>query len=170
MPEKPKEQNRTLASKRNFARKFLKIFTTATFVVLVFIVGVAFGSSKAVPGSSDVKFGKVKNTDSVPKFLQEDVDFNQFWNVWEYVKNYYVDSDVAETKLFYGAISGLVQSLGDPYSVYFDPEISAKFEQELSGSFEGIGAEIGIRDSRLTIIAPLPGTPAEKSGLQAKEQ
>lgn len=97
----------------------------------------------------------------------EGVDFDQFWQVWDYVKEQYVHDDVTDQKLLYGALHGMVQSLEDPYSVFLEPTTSAQFQQDLSGSFEGIGAEIGIRDDQLTIIAPLPGNPAEKAGVKA---
>lgn len=155
------------APKSNFVQKFLIIYSLITLVTLVFAVGFILGKVGDSPFVTSDKIGEVKNIDKVPDFLSEDVDFKQFWKVWEYVKNNYVDTDVVETQLFYGALSGLVASLGDPYSVYFDPEISERFKQELAGSFEGIGAEIGIRDNRLTIIAPLPDTPAQRSGLLA---
>jgi carboxyl-terminal processing protease len=67
-------------------------------------------------------------------------------------------------------MAGIVASLKDPYSVFLNPEVSKKFDEELAGSFEGIGAEIGLKDERLTIIAPLPGTPAEKAGLAAGDR
>lgn len=150
--------------KTKFTKNFLLSLTTAAVMVLIFSLGVAFGASTLVE-PAEFKPGIVQNTDEIPEYLSEDVDFRQFWKVWEYIKENYVNEDIPETKLFYGAMTGLVSSLGDPYSVFFDPEISEKFEQELSGSFEGIGAEIGIRNNSLTIIAPLAGTPAQRAGL-----
>jgi len=67
--------------------------------------------------------------------------------------------------MLYGAIQGLVDSLKDPYSDFLSPEETAEFEENLTGTYEGIGAEIGIRDETLTIISPLKGSPAEKAGL-----
>ena len=64
-----------------------------------------------------------------------------------------------------GAIQGLVSSLGDPYSVFLPPAETEMFESDISGNFEGVGMEIGIRDKILTVIAPLKGTPAEKAGV-----
>lgn len=95
------------------------------------------------------------------------VDFNEFWEVWDYVKGSYVADEVSDRRLLYGALEGIVGSLDDPYSVFLEPTTSAQFQQDLSGSFEGIGAEIGFRNDRLTIIAPLPDNPAEKAGLKA---
>ena len=159
-------ENKNPKIKISFSKKFLSTYALVGILVLVFSFGFAAGHLSQ-PGAASIKGGEVKNTETLPDFLKSDVDFQEFWSVWKYVKNNYVHADVPDTKLFYGAISGMVAALGDPYSVYFDPEVSDKFKQELSGSFEGIGAEIGIRDSHLTIIAPLAGTPAAKAGLQS---
>jgi carboxyl-terminal processing protease len=98
------------------------------------------------------------------------VDFNLFWEVWSLVQKNYVHQPVTDTKLFYGALSGLVFALDDPYSVFFDPEMAEKFQQELEGTFSGIGAELGIKERQLTIIAPLPDTPAARAGLKAGDK
>ena len=101
----------------------------------------------------------------------QDVDFDLFWEVWETVKKEYVDGkDLTEKKLFYGALAGLVQSTNDPYSVFMNPEEAQEFEQDLSGRFEGIGAEIGFRNEVLTIMAPIEDMPAMKAGVQAGDQ
>lgn len=96
-----------------------------------------------------------------------DMDFEAFWEVWNYVKNNYVDSEkVSDEKLYYGALEGIVGAVDDPYSVFFEPVSSEQFQDEISGNLEGIGAEIGIRNNELTIISPIPGSPAEKFGLK----
>lgn len=103
--------------------------------------------------------------------LTRDINFNLFWDVWDTVKTNYVGKkEISEKKMFYGALSGMVGSLGDPYTVFMDPKIAYEFENDLSGTFEGIGAEIGIKNDLLTIIAPLQGAPAEKAGLKAGDK
>ncbi len=103
--------------------------------------------------------------------LTQDVDFNLFWDVWNTLEEDYVDRDkINEKELFYGAIRGMVAALGDPYTVYMDPKIAQEFEDDLAGTFEGIGAEIGIRDDTLTIIAPLDDMPAQKAGLKSGDK
>lgn len=89
-----------------------------------------------------------------------------FEEVWNTISERYVNGPVDQKALFYGAIRGLVAGLEDPYSRFLDPEETEVFNQELSGSFEGIGTEIGIKDDQLTIIAPLPNSPAAAAGLQ----
>ena len=70
----------------------------------------------------------------------------------------------------YGAIAGMVQSLGDPYTEFFSPADNQQFQQDISGNFGGIGAELGTdAKNEITIIAPLKGTPAEAAGLKAQE-
>ncbi|OGY79941.1 MAG: hypothetical protein A3B74_01625 [Candidatus Kerfeldbacteria bacterium RIFCSPHIGHO2_02_FULL_42_14] len=106
-----------------------------------------------------------KNFSSLAK--EEGVDFLMFQEVWDAVKKDYVKQPIDESRLFYGALEGIVSSLDDPYSVFLDPELSQIFESDLSGEFEGIGAEIGIRKDQLVILAPLANTPASRSGLLA---
>lgn len=79
----------------------------------------------------------------------------------------YLNQPVDQQKLVYGALEGIVNSLGDPYSIFLKPEEADKFQELVEGSFEGIGAEIGIQDEHLTIIAPLKNSPAEKAGIKA---
>src|SRR3989344_437945 len=100
-----------------------------------------------------------------------DLDFSLFWSVWELVHEKYVDKSELETqKLLYGAISGLVRSVGDPFTTFFEPKASEDFAREIEGSFGGVGIEIGLRDDILTVIAPLSDSPAEKAGILAKDR
>ncbi|MHB8831296.1 MAG: S41 family peptidase [Patescibacteria group bacterium] len=92
------------------------------------------------------------------------LNFSQFWDLWKTLKLKYYDN-VSEEKMFYGAMSGMTAALGDPYTSFFEPKIAKEFSDSLKGEFEGIGAEIGVRNNQLQVIAPLPGTPAEKAGI-----
>lgn len=115
--------------------------------------------------------GRVLNAQkSLPDHLSKDVDFDLFWDVWQRVKNDYITKDTADTELFYGALSGIVSALDDPYSVFLDPRMAKEFNESLSGSFDGIGAEIGMKNNQLVIIAPLPDMPAEKAGLRGGDK
>lgn len=87
--------------------------------------------------------------------------------VLKQIQEQYVLQPVDSTKMFYGALSGLVRSLGDPYSTFFTPEAATAFKNDLDLSIEGIGAEIGFKEKRPAIIAPLPASPAERAGLKA---
>jgi len=102
----------------------------------------------------------------------EKVSFDIFWDVWKKVNNNYVSQDVASDteKRVFGAAKGMIDALGDPYSVFFDPEESEAFVTELEGKFTGIGAELTMKDSVLTVVAPIDGMPAEKAGILAGDK
>ena len=96
----------------------------------------------------------------------EEIDFSLFWDVYNKLSENFVNSEKLDNqKIVYGAIEGMAKSLGDPYTSFFDPEQSKQFNDDLSGYFSGIGAEVGIKKDQLTIVSPLKGTPAEKAGL-----
>lgn len=100
-----------------------------------------------------------------------DIDVEIFSQTWEAIHNEYLDKNKVNDKdLFYGAISGLVNALGDPHSFFLTPSLTSEFTQELDGSFYGIGAEIGRKNGFLVIIAPLDGSPADKAGLKAGDR
>jgi carboxyl-terminal processing protease len=98
-------------------------------------------------------------------------DFGAFWQAWQLVNNDYLRYNEVngETKVR-GAINGLVGSLGDPYSEFFSPEDSKKFQEDVQGNFGGIGAELGMKKDQLVVIAPLKDTPASRAGLKADDE
>lgn len=101
----------------------------------------------------------------------ENLDFSLFWEAYYKIKeNFFEKKKITNENLIYGAISGFVQSLNDPYTIFLPPEETKKFIEDVSGIFEGIGAEIGIKNNQLQIIAPLEGTPAQKAGLKSKDK
>ncbi len=96
------------------------------------------------------------------------VDLSMFWNVWDRVNTLYYDKKAIDPqKMLNGAISGLVSSLGDPYSMYLPPVAQTNFQQQMAGQFSGIGAELGMKDKDIIVIAPLDGSPSQKAGLRA---
>lgn len=98
-----------------------------------------------------------------------EAEFDKLEETYELLqKNYLHEVDSAE--LIDGAIQGMVESLGDPYSEYMDPEAADHFHSSLESSFEGIGAEVTMQDGRVTIVAPIDGSPAEKAGLRPNDQ
>jgi carboxyl-terminal processing protease len=99
-----------------------------------------------------------------------DVDYNLLWNAIDTVSKKYIDrSSIDQQKILYGAIHGAVAAAGDEYTQFFDPEELKGFEGQLSGTFEGIGAEIGKKDSNIVIVSPLADSPAEKAGLRPQD-
>ena len=101
----------------------------------------------------------------------DSADLKQFWKVWNLLDEKFVKTtattSISSQDKVRGAIEGLVRSYGDPYTIYMPPEQASLFESDISGNFSGVGMEVGIRDNVITVIAPLPGSPAEKAGLMA---
>ena len=149
----------------NQSTTFLTTVIISVLIVVAFGVGLMVGSKQGLVSGS-LQSRLVNMTNNIPSGVSNEVDFSLFWNVWNHVKENSLHQPVNETDLFYGSIAGIVQSLGDPYSVFMDPEQANLFNKELAGSFEGIGAEVGLKDNNLVIIAPLPDTPAERAGLR----
>jgi carboxyl-terminal processing protease len=144
------------------------------FFIISFGLGIFTGISYNIRQEitndvGNVEIQKVINLYS--KTRSPEVSFDQFWVVWDKIHSKYVnDEKVDDVALFYSAIQGLVQGLDDPHSVYFPPVEAETFARDLAGEFEGIGAEIGIRDDQLQIVSPLPESPAEKAGLDAGDK
>lgn len=169
---------------KNQLKKNHKTLKRLSLVLLViFLMWLSFGAGIYLVGRNrivdelvekeTVFLGKLlgKYSEAEPGKLTQDVDFDLFWDVWDMIQESYVDKEkLNEKKLFYGALRGLVQAVGDPYTVFMDPKISKEFEEDLSGTFEGIGAEIGMKNDILTIIAPLPEMPAQLAGLKAGDK
>lgn len=105
----------------------------------------------------------------------QSVELADFWKAWNALEANYVITHASSTlptvkERLFGAISGLANSYGDPYTVFFPPKEAKAFSDNISGSFAGVGMEIGIKDSVLTVIAPLKGTPAQLAGILAGDQ
>jgi carboxyl-terminal processing protease len=144
--------------------RFLLLFI---FCIGVFYAGYYYGAvhNPSLPLGFYEGDGEILLEDGVEN-ITLDADFSLFWDAIDAVKEKYVRVDeVSDDELLYGAIKGAVGSLDDPYTVFLQPSDAKKFKEDVNGVFGGIGAEIGIRDGQLLVIAPLKGNPAEKAGL-----
>ena len=131
----------------------------------VFSAGYLFGF-KGYQGSL-AEFPKVTITREVPED-KKDLDFSLFWRVWDTIESSYFDkTKIIPANLVYGAIEGMVSALGDPYTVFLTPDKNKVVQEDLLGSFDGIGIQIGFKGNQLAVIAPLPGSPAEQVGIKA---
>jgi carboxyl-terminal processing protease len=103
--------------------------------------------------------------------IETKADFDSFWKVWNLLneKSIYAKK-VTDQDRVWGAIRGMASSLGDPYTVFFSPEENKLFNEEIHGSFGGIGAEIGIKDKILTIVSPLKNSPASLAGVKSGDK
>lgn len=94
-------------------------------------------------------------------------DFSLFWDAWRVIQEEYADAESLDFQaMVQGAIKGMVGSLDDPYTTFMSADDTKIFLDDIAGSFSGIGIEIGIRNEKLQVIAPLEGAPAEKAGLR----
>lgn len=145
----------------------VKVFLGLGAAGALFFGGYLYGKGPELLGGARAE-GIFGTTVTVPTDIARDVDFDLFWQVWALVREKYVDQPVSDQDLFEGALQGLLYGLKDPYSAYFTAEMAEDFSQELSGSFFGIGAELGLDDSgNLVVVAPIADTPAEKAGVRA---
>jgi carboxyl-terminal processing protease len=96
--------------------------------------------------------------------------FAPFWEAWTLVHENYVDQPVNDVELMRGAISGMMEALGDQHSSYMNPKDFADANAGLEGEYEGIGAYVDTTTKYLTITSPIPGSPAERSGLLPGDQ
>jgi carboxyl-terminal processing protease len=141
--------------------KMKYISATVFFLILSFAFGVYIGNVNS--GEAEELLGISGKENSVAS----EIDFSPFWKVWQAIdKKYPEASKINGENRVYGAISGLVSSLNDPYSVFFTPEEAKSFEEEIAGNFEGIGMEIVIKDDILTVVAPLKDTPAYRANIK----
>lgn len=98
------------------------------------------------------------------------VDFNLFWRAFDLLNQKYLEGIKDAKKALYGAAVGLYNSVGDPYTAFLPPPENKQVNDSLAGRYEGIGAELSIKDSQLTVVTPLEGSPAEEAGLKAGDQ
>jgi len=95
----------------------------------------------------------------------QNLDFSIFWQVWETLNTRHLERPLEAQKLLYGALKGLAEAVGDPYTAFLPPVENKEVKDNLNGRYEGIGCELGMRDNQLTVISPLDGSPAQKVGV-----
>ena len=145
----------------------LKIYTTVFIAVGLLILSFGAGWYVAKENGENTQ-GQSGSVFSLHK--HQNVDLSLFWNVWDlldakFVPTHGTSTAMTDQERIYAAIEGLTDSYGDPYTVFFPPVESKSFAEDVSGNFQGVGMEIGIRDNVLTVVAPLKDSPAEKAGI-----
>lgn len=160
------------ASEPNEKRQY-KLFNyfTQFFIVAVLFFGIGFvvGQKKVTIDKKGIVPTLSVTNQAAPKNIN--VDFSLFWQVYETLPQKYLDKSAIDgQKILHGAIAGMVKSLGDPYTSFLDPKQNESTRSQISGSFEGIGIQLGFdKDKRLAVIAPLKGTPADAAGVKSKD-
>lgn len=132
-------------------------------IVISGYVGFLFGQKKLQWQFYNFKPAIVLNSE-VPK--DKYVNFSLFWTIWDKLAKSYVDKSLIDSqKMVYGAISGMVSAIGDPYTVFLPPVQNKEANDDLAGEFGGVGIHLGYKNNFLAVIAPLANTPAEKAGV-----
>ena len=140
--------------------------TSAILVVAIIVAFVAGFYSAKSSQTINIPSGTFTNATSGEPV---GVDFSPFWKAWTMLDQNYVNATTTATSTqnrVWGAISGLTASFGDPYTVFFPPEQNQDFNDEINGSFDGVGLELGIQNDEIVVIAPLKGTPAGNAGIE----
>ncbi|MEK7471001.1 MAG: hypothetical protein AAB622_03330, partial [Patescibacteria group bacterium] len=140
----------------------LNFLIVRKFILTLLVLSVVFlgGYNLGVKGfKAEFKnFSDVSISRETP--LNKNVNLSLFWQVWDTMGAKYFDkSKLNAQNMVYGAIEGMVAAVGDPYSMFLPPEENKVVDEDLSGSFEGVGIEIGYRSTQLAVISPLPGSP-----------
>ncbi len=155
----------------------MKLQTFRSFVIGILLVllggviGFQLGTGRNVPGVTQVLQAIPQSSRLINIKVPQDksnVDFSQFWVVWDRLEASYLDPQKLNAKkMVYGAIQGMVTSLGDPYTLYLPPEDQKRTIESLQGSFGGVGIELGYKNQTLSVVAPIKDHPAAKAGIRA---
>ena len=147
-----------------------QFFAVLSIAAILIGCGFWFGWNTGIKVSKSVVVTGATNM-GLNNTISNSADFNVFWQAWQKVNDLYLKNpDISNSDKMHGAISGLVQSLKDPYSEFFNPIDNKQFQQNIAGNFGGIGAELGVNTtSQIVVIAPLKDTPAEKAGLKTSD-
>lgn len=159
-------------------KQIRKAIVGLTILLLVGGIGYRLGEQRTrIETTSSFPIVRIQRT--LPPKKEGTVDFSLFWEVWDKVESSYLDrKSIDYKKMVYGAISGMVASLGDPYTIFLPPTENIDAKSDLRGDFEGVGIQIDYKqslksqddynkDQKISVVAPLSGTPAEAAGLKA---
>jgi len=133
-------------------KKIRNIVLILALAGISLMVGFKLGEKKALAGAGS----------------GQQLDLSMMWTVKNKLEQTFLDkSKMNDKNMVYGAISGMVASLGDPYTVYLSPDQNKSANEDLAGQFGGVGISLGYKDKNIAVMSPLPKTPAEKAGLMA---
>lgn len=159
---------------------FVSLLLTVAVVFFVFSFGYRLGEfrslkqtpfEKIIPSSNQTPTKDSTATSSEKSSLEnndKNVDFGIFWEAWDIFDKNFVDrTKLDKNKMFYNAVKGMVSSGEDPYTFFLTPEENKDSKDSLNGTFEGIGAQLGTKDNKIVVIAPIKNSPAIKAGVKA---
>src|SRR5690625_4534957 len=147
----------------NFKKRELVLFVIITFIIG--LLGAYTGIKIFTPNEANQGV-------QVPLdrgMSNSDQSFDKIVKTYELINEHYIE-DVDQQQLLEGAIQGMLETLEDPYSSYMNAEAMDRFNEQIESSFQGIGAEVSMEEGKVTIIAPIKNSPAEKAGLRPNDQ
>jgi carboxyl-terminal processing protease len=137
--------------------RFASAFSIVLLLITGFLGGYALGQSPAAPMQL---FGGTAVSSAA------NAQLDPLLEVWELIHEQYLRQPVDDVALVEGAIDGMLATLGDPNTRYLSPQDQAAEEEQMSGEFQGIGAEVEDVDGNITVVTPIDGSPAEAAGIQ----
>lgn len=167
MEETKKDTSLKEKKEKSVLNYYLKLVFLFALLALVFWFGFEKGKK-----SDGEKSPAVENLLELKGLKEsEKIDLTLYWNVFSKLKEKYVDAEkLTNEDLLYNSIKGMLSATDDPYTVFMDPEENKAFDEDIEGTFEGIGAELGIKQGILTVVSPLKDSPAEKAGLRVGDK
>lgn len=145
-----------------------KINRLSNFLLLLALIILIFGSGYRFGQYRSQAVGLSETGANAITVTPSNVDLGLFWKVWNNLKIKYVDqSKVKQQDMIYGAIKGMVASIGDPYTYFLTPKENQSSKDDLGGLYEGIGAQLGMKEGIIIVVAPLKNSPAERAGIKA---
>ena len=167
MEETKKDTSLKEKKEKSVLSYYLKLVFLFALLALVFWFGFEKGKK-----SDGEKSPAVENLLELKGLKEsEKIDLTLYWNVFSKLKEKYVDAEkLTNEDLLYNSIKGMLSATDDPYTVFMDPEENKAFDEDIEGTFEGIGAELGIKQGILTVVSPLKDSPAEKAGLRVGDK
>lgn len=143
--------------------------TIAAVLAAGFLIvsGFAFGFETGRRAPTPIVIREATSTDQ----SSSTVDLGSYWEAWSLVNdNFLKNPDISNETKVQGSVAGLLSSLGDPYTEYFNPQDAKLFKQDVEGNFGGIGAEIGAKDGFIIVVAPMKDSPAMRAGLKTDDK
>lgn len=154
-----------VAKKSLFERK-MSVSNVIVALALCLLFGIGIGSITD-PLRSYIN-EKIEN--AAPTGDLGDKNFSLYWEVYNTLRQYYVDPTKLDADtLFYGSVKGLVESLGDAPTAFFDPDETKEYKKSQSGSYSGIGAELDYVNKMVVVVSPFDGSPAQQAGLESQD-
>ena len=136
-------------------RQIRNIFLVLAFLSLIVLVSFKAGKSVGLKAAGGLDSSEV-------------LDLSLMWKVKDKLEQSFLDKDKMDDKeMTYGAISGMVAALNDPYTVFLAPKENKSSNDDLAGEFGGVGIQLGYKDKNLAVVAPLAKTPADRAGVRA---